>query len=190
MSIPEKEGIKFDIFYGPEPESLKIFRDRLQTELWNFDSDNDKMIFLNANKNKVKKEKETLKCGCGRASCNNDEKFELALFVLQQFTDELNGDYSQTPYDPFSTDEASEINEKLDQILSKFDRMSTEHEVIFEEIEDLRNHITNMNKKTWFQLLKAKLGDIGMNTALAPFIEPIIKDSIGEFQKFLPTIGP
>lgn len=190
MTIPQKEGSQFNIFNGPEPESLEIFRSRLQSKLWNFDSDNDKMIFLKTNEQKIKEKKETEKCGCGRPSCNNNEKFELALFVIQQQINSLNEDYSNTPQDPFSTDEVIEMNEKLDEILSKFDKMSVEHEIIFEEIEDLRSHITTMNKKTWYQLLRAKVGDITTNAALAPLIESVVKDGFNGLQKFLPTLMP
>jgi hypothetical protein len=148
------------------------------------------MVFLKSNEQKVKDQKETEKCSCGRASCTNNEKFELALFVLQQQINGLNDSYYHTPLDPFTTDEVAEMNEKLDRILSKFNKMSVEHEIIFEEIEDLRSHITSMNKKTWYQLLRAKIGDIATNAALAPIIEPVVKDSFTELQKFLPTLIP
>lgn len=53
-----------------------------------------------------------------------------------------------------------ELSSKLDKVLEGLKRNEMGSEIIFNELEELREQITNLNKKNWTQLLKGKLVDL------------------------------
>jgi len=65
-----------------------------------------------------------------------------------------------------SPSENGEMDKKLDLILEKLELLDTGHEVLFEEIEELRDLYGKLNKKNWIELLKGKLLDISISQLL------------------------
>lgn len=58
------------------------------------------------------------------------------------------------------------LNEKIDDILSQLIKLGYGQEIIFNEIEELRNLQTKLSKKSWAQLLKGKLVDLILSELL------------------------
>lgn len=60
-----------------------------------------------------------------------------------------------------------EINSRVDEIIEKLTKLGYGQEIIFDEIEELKELYTTLNKKNWGQVVKGKLVDL----ALAKLIE-------------------
>ncbi|MNR37266.1 hypothetical protein D3C85_1552710 [compost metagenome] len=64
-------------------------------------------------------------------------------------------------------DSSTAINASIDEILSKLATLGYGQEIIFNEIEELKELYTKMSKKTFGQVVKGKLVDL----ALAKLVE-------------------
>lgn len=54
------------------------------------------------------------------------------------------------------------LNDKLDEMLLRLKKLGFGQEIIFEEIEEMREQIGKLSKKNWSQLLKGKLMDLAV----------------------------
>lgn len=54
-----------------------------------------------------------------------------------------------------------EMNRKVDEILLRFQKLDFGQEILYEELEELKELYATLNKKTWGQVLKGKLIDLG-----------------------------
>ena len=70
------------------------------------------------------------------------------------------------------------LDDKLDEILLRLKILGYGQEIIFSEIEEMRKYQTKMAKKSWSQLLKGKLFDMGVE-------EVIIKETAFMIYEFL-----
>ncbi|WP_109852846.1 hypothetical protein [Aquimarina sp. AU58] len=68
-------------------------------------------------------------------------------------------------YDSIS-DNKEDINRKLDEIIKELQKLGFGQQIIFEEIEELRDLYSNLNKKNWGQLVKGKLLDLVLNQVI------------------------
>lgn len=59
------------------------------------------------------------------------------------------------------------LNSKIDKIIEKLNELGFGQEVIFNELEELRNLQTKLPKKTWGQLLKGKLLDLALSEIIS-----------------------
>jgi hypothetical protein len=85
--------------------------------------------------------------------------------------------------DYFSKKEITEFSEKLDNLL---DDIRLGQEVIFEEIQDLKEQLKNLKKKNWAELLKGKLFDLTLTKVISiETFSMIIKTITGEDLKSL-----
>lgn len=85
--------------------------------------------------------------------------------------------------DFFSKKEVLEFSDKLDELLNDI-RLG--QEIIFDEIQDLKEQLKNQKKKNWGELLKGKLVDLTLNGLISPdTFSWIVKSIIGEDLKFL-----
>lgn len=64
-------------------------------------------------------------------------------------------------YNDISSDKKI-IDEKVDEILETLKRLGFGQEIIFDEIEELKELYTKLNKKNWGQVLKGKLVDLSL----------------------------
>ena len=60
-------------------------------------------------------------------------------------------------------DSSSEINEKIDEIFKHLQKLGLGQEIIYEELEELKELYSKLNKKNWGQVLKGKLIDLGLS---------------------------
>ena len=56
-----------------------------------------------------------------------------------------------------------EIYKKIDEIIFNLQKLGFGQQIIFDEIEELKELYTKVNKKTWGQVLKGKLIDLGLS---------------------------
>jgi hypothetical protein len=137
----------------------------LTSKIYNFNRDRDKLDFLKIIRELAIKDKEEHMKSCN--GCGYDKARDIAVFAVDQEVDDINRFYTYEPKskDKFSVSEESELHNKLNDILTKLDKQGFGQQIIFEEIEDLKNHF-NLGKKNWFQLLKGKVVDLTLKKVL------------------------
>ncbi len=172
MNIVEKEANNFieDLYNNGEVNSLGKLKSQLTSKLFDFNRDRDKLDFLKI----LRQETNT----------QFPEERDLGLFVIDQEIDGINKYYSfePKPDDVFSTEEESKLHSKLNEIIDQLNKQGLGQEIIFEEIESLKNHF-NLGKKTWFQLLKGKLIDLTIKEVLNKTIVAAIYDNLSDVYK-------
>ena len=180
MNIVEKEAIKFheDDFFDNGTE-LEILKSTLDSKLYNFNRDRDKLDFLKILRKKTVIDKEEHMKTC--SGCGYGEEKEIGIFVIDQEIDYINRFYNYEPKqeDEFTTEEESTLHNKLNDILDKLKEQGFGQQIIFEEIEELKNHF-NLGKKTWFQLLKGKVVDLTLKKVLNKTIVQEIYNTLSE----------
>jgi len=55
-----------------------------------------------------------------------------------------------------------ELNQKIDEIIDTLKQQNLGQEVLFEELQELKELYSKLNKKNWGQILKGKLVDLGL----------------------------
>lgn len=70
-------------------------------------------------------------------------------------------DYSTIP------DDQHELNNRINEIFERLEQLGVGQQVIFEEIEDLRNLYPKLTKKNWGELLKGKVIDLGLSKVIS-----------------------
>jgi ribosomal protein L11 methylase PrmA len=99
------------------------------------------------------------------------------LFSL--YANSLGADVMSFDNDEFSVEQESELHNKLNNILKKLNEQGFGQQIIFDEIEDLKNHF-NLGKKNWFQLLKGKVVDLTFKKILNKTIVQEIYNQLSE----------
>jgi len=191
MNIVEKEAeIFYDKLYRIGKEiNLENLKAHITDRLSNFNRDRDQLDFLKILFQKNIKDKEEHAKTC--TGCPYDEKREIGSFAINQEIDRINRSYIYEVNidDEFSVEQDSELHNKLNNILEKLERQGIGQEIIYEEIEDLKNHF-NLGKKNWFQLLKGKLIDMTIKKVLDKTIVQEIYSELSEgFEQVVKMIG-
>jgi len=57
---------------------------------------------------------------------------------------------------------SKDMNNKIDAVIAMLQKQNLGQEVIFNELQEMKEHYLNLNKKDWGQLLKGKLVDLGI----------------------------
>ncbi|MFY7742320.1 MAG: hypothetical protein ACOVQR_06720 [Flavobacterium sp.] len=191
MNIVEKQAIDFyeyDFLRGVN--TLENIKSKLDSKLYNFNRDRDKLDFLKTLKNTSLEDiKDHISKGC--TGCGYDEERNLAIFAIDQEIDSINQYYYFDPKsdEKFSSSEESILHSKLNDIIEKLEKQGFGQQIIFEEIEELKNHF-NLGKKTWFQLLKGKLIDLTIESALEKTVVQEIYNNLSEgYEHFTKMIG-
>ncbi len=169
MNIIEKEAKEFyeDGFLNfIIKKDLENIKSALTSKLYNFNRDRDKLDFLKILRVKAINDKEKHIKNC-TAGCGYEKARDIAVFAIDQEVDDINRFYIYEPKteDKFSTEQESNLHNRLNDILEKLEIQGFGQQVIFEEIEDLKNHFT-LGKKNWFQLLKGKVIDLTLKKVL------------------------
>jgi len=81
---------------------------------------------------------------------------ELIIWYLEESTSYNSKDY-------FSKNEVELFKEKLDEITEMLYSIKDGQEIIFGEIEDLREQLLNAKKKNWTEMFKGKFYDFVFN---------------------------
>ncbi len=182
MNIIEKEAEEFyenNFLNSGINENLENIKSSLTLKLYNFNRDRDKLDFLKILRIKAIIDKEEHMKTCN--NCGYEKARDLAVFAIDQEVDEINQFFSYKPKmeDEFSNEEESKLHTKLNKILEGLEKQGYGQQVIFEEIEDLKNHF-NLGKKNWFQLLKGKVVDLTLKKILNKTIVQEIYNQLSE----------
>lgn len=191
MNIVEKEAKEFyryDFLNGVN--SLENLKSKIDSKLYNFNRDRDKLDFLKILKVSSSEDiEEHMSRGC--RGCGYEEPRNLAIFAIEQEIESINKYYYFEPKsdDTFSSNEESSLHSKLNVILEKLEKQGFGQQIIFEEIEELKNHF-NLGKKTWFQLLKGKLIELTFESVLEKTVVVEIYSNLSEgYEHFTKMIG-
>ena len=113
--------------------------------------------------------------------CSFEKERKTAIFVIEQEIESINRFYTFEPKsdDVFLSDEESKLHGKLNDIIESLEKQSFGQQIIFEEIEELKNHF-NLGKKTWFQLLKGKLIEMTIESVLEKTVAQEIYNNLSE----------
>ncbi|RRQ47904.1 hypothetical protein DZC72_16255 [Maribacter algicola] len=182
MNIIEKEAEEFyeyGFLNSGIHQDLENIKSSLTSKLYNFNRDRDKLDFLKIVRVKAINDKEEHMKSC--TGCGYDEARDIAVFAIDQEIDDINRFYTYEPKeeDEFNVEEESELHKKLNDILEKLEKQGFGQQIIFEEIEDLKNHF-NLGKKNWFQLLKGKVVDLTLKKVLDKTIVQEIYNQLSE----------
>ncbi len=182
MNIIEKEAEEFyeyGFLNSGIHKDLENIKSTLTSKLYNFNRDRNKLDFLKILRVKAIKDKEEHMKSC--SGCGYDEARDIAVFAIDQEVDDINQFYTYEPKtdDQFSNEEESELHNKLNDILDKLEKQGFGQQIIFEEIEDLKNHF-NLGKKNWFQLLKGKVIDLTLKRVLDKTVVKEIYNQLSE----------
>ncbi len=183
MTIPESQAIEFseDFYNASRPNTLENLKDRLDSKLYLFRKDKDRLDFLKLLVNEINKDIEEHESDCTRKGCQYREEREPGIFLIQQEIDEINDRFEFEPQkeDSFSVEDEISLHNKLNRILEQLNRQDAGQEVLFEEIESLKNHF-NLGKKTLFQLLKGKLVDVTIEKGIEIAFVQQIYDTLAD----------
>lgn len=182
MNIVEMEATRFfSILYdNGRRNTLENLKSQITTRLYDFNRDRDKLDFLKILRQKSVDDRDEHLKTC-RKNCGYEEERNIAIFAIDQEIDDINRFYSYEPKqeDVFSPEQESELHNKLNDILEGLEKQGVGQEVLFEEIEDLKNHF-NLGKKNWFQLLKGKVVDMTIKKVLDKTIVQEIYNQLSE----------
>lgn len=191
MNIIEQEAKKFfesGFISKKIRNDLTTIKSSLESKLYDFNRQRDKLDFLKILRLEAINDKEQHMKTC--SGCGYDKTIDLSLFIIDQEVEDINNSYSFTPQDndKFSIEEESELHEKLNTIIDKLEKQGIGQKIIFEEIEDLKNHF-NLGKKNWFQLLKGKVVDLTIKKVLnKTIVEAIYNDLSYGFEEAMKFI--
>lgn len=187
MNIVEKEAIAFHrhgFLNNGKVNNLSNLKSTLSYKLYDFNKDKDKLDFLKILNLKCKEDIEKHMKSC--TGCDFEQESNTAIFAIQQEIDIINEFYTFTPpnNEIFTSNEESKLHGKLNEILEKLEKQGFGQQIIFEEIEELKNHF-NLGKKTWFQLLKGKLIEVTVDSVIEKTFAQEIYSNLSEgFEHF------
>ncbi len=61
---------------------------------------------------------------------------------------------------------SDELNKKIDFIIEELNKNNLGHEILFDELQELKDLYGKLNKKNWGELLKGKLIDLGLSQVI------------------------
>jgi hypothetical protein len=114
-------------------------------------------------------------------------KDDFNTFLFKPFIKLLNWYISESQSynskDYFSKNEINEFSDKIDELLNN---VRLGQEVIFVELQDLKEQLKNIKKKNWVEILKGKLFDLTLNKVIEiETFSMMFKAIVGEDINFL-----
>jgi hypothetical protein len=182
-----------DFVHSIQPQfSIQLAKRKLDDKIYNnYSSDRNRFHFLTTLRREVKQDLLDHKAKCKNPDCSYEKGSDVALFVIDQELESLESYFSpETAADGgFTSGEKVDMNSKLDEILEKLSVHDAAHQVIFEEIEDLKSHM-DLDRKSFSQLVKGKLWDLafekGVELVVVQMLWNTIRESLKAGQFFLP----
>lgn len=163
MDIVEKEAVRFSkpFLKTTTVNNLKNFKERLDTKLYEFTGLKNKRRFLTILRKIVLDEKNEFERKYSSDSHLVNDR-EIALFAIDEQIEYHQSDIEESDItDPFSPAEQSEQYQKINEVLDKLEKLGLGQEIIFAEIEELKDHM-NLGKKNWVQLLAGKMFEVSL----------------------------
>lgn len=182
MNIVEEEAKKFynrGFINNGKINNLENLKSTLVSKLYNFNRERDKLDFLKILKvtcsNDIKKHMKNCN-GCGY-----DEERKIAIFAIDQEIDDINKYYvfESKKEEEFTIEEETKLHNKLNKIIDDLEKQHFGQQIIFDEIEELKNHF-NLGKKNWFQLVKGKFFDLTVEKVVEKVVIVEMFESLSE----------
>jgi len=180
-----------DLFLTDYILDMEILKQRLETKLSVFRRNKDKLDFLKIliteTRNNIIEHERT----CTNPNCGYEKDKNLGIFLMQQEIDYINETYIFIPKsdDQFTVEEETSLHCKLNEILDRLNKQGLGQEILFDEIESLKNHF-NLGKKTWLQLAYGKMisvtGEKMIEESISKEIIYQIKDIFNDSIKLIP----
>lgn len=179
MNIVEKEAIRFKTKFFQVSKTLESAKDSLNNKIIVFNRDKDKLNFLSVLRNELYDQKIDHEKTCTTSNCGTSKNLDISLFVIDQEIDDLSKFYepSISSEDEFSTDLRIEIHSRINEVLNKLEKLELGQEIIFNEIDEMKE-LFNLGKKKWLQLLKGKLLELGLTYTVEKSILDTIYNSL------------
>lgn len=186
MDFIIKQAYKFaeeTLMYGPGQYERIINETR--THVANIDNHLDKIKFLNTvlEYNSTSQENHSRECLNRDGDCDKDFGYESISYYLTQ---ELNKLGVQINSDAFTTEEKKQNESKLDEILIQIELLKTGQQVLFAEIDELRN-LYFLGKKNWYQLLIGKTTEMVASGIISLTVSEKIVESLNHLPALLPN---
>jgi len=193
MNIIEKQAEEFaDYLYNAgDNNRLEDIESRLSDKLYYLKRDRDKLDFLKILRNHTLNEKIDHEKDCATKNCGFSRARDTGIFLIDQEVDEIKEYYTFSPKkeEEFNSEEESQLHSKLNEIIDKLEKQGYGQEILFQEIEDLKNHF-DLGKRNWFQLLKGKLFDLGVEKILEhDKIKELFQEISSQFQDYSKMIN-
>lgn len=179
-SVIENDAKLFTRRLVQKSGSLKMAKDFLDEKLVNYTTEKNKFDFLTSLRRSIQQELVEHKKTCTQADCQYDKGSELGYFVIDQELQFLSKYFEPSNHEEqFTADEKVAMNAKLDEVLEKLNTQSMGQEIIFNEINELREHLS-LDKKNWSQLLKGKLYDLAVDKGVDLVVVQLIYNTIAQ----------
>jgi len=194
--IIEKEALNYHsrMFLTKKAPSITNFNRDINSQLYAISREQDKIVFLNKLKRLVSEELEKHRKDCKNpGKCAEEEEKGFALFAIDQLlvkgAKESHYEPEQTS-DEFTADDITNLNIKMDTIIAMLKELGVQHDEIYDEINDLRNH-TNLGKKNWWCLFKGKMIEWAGSGVSGIVLQRIAEETgvIESFEKALHAIS-
>lgn len=85
--------------------------------------------------------------------------------------------HTQPNYESISGDKDT-IDSKIDELMKKLEKLGFGQQIIFDELEELRDLYSTLDKKNWGQLVKGKIVDLGLSQVISVDVMKIIYEHI------------
>lgn len=145
------------------------FRGKLERRLRLHDKAEDQFIFLKRLETKVDEEKAEHLQKC--TFTGDKEKCPETLFYsgLKYFTQQVLNKVSKNNLSSeyFTVQEKAQQTSKIDEVLAKLNELQLGQEIIYNDIEELKN-LPNLKKKNFNEVVKGKIVDWGLKKVLDP----------------------
>jgi hypothetical protein len=167
MDIVIKEANDFWQNKGYMTEIWKDFASDLHTELYKFQKEKHKVIYIKTLIDLSKEEYEIHKKNCSMEICREDEKFKKEQFFLNQELDKFSEIDNE---DEIDYSQRISLDKKIDIILDELEKMKIDNATIQKGqliiIEAMTGEFDEMKllyylgKKTWRQVFFGKVGEM------------------------------
>ncbi len=175
--LEKKARTMVDRYFGHGIGDHKKILEKVDDDLYNVDSDTDKLAYLTvvleAND---KTYQEHLKDCTNLESCPTNAKHEDINYFLQQELRRIGVTISD---DSFTREEKETLTDYLDKIVSDLEALKTGQQIIYddlkEEVEELKKWFL-VGKKNWRQMAVGKIGEMVAGGIISAGVsEPILE---------------
>jgi hypothetical protein len=183
MTIPESQAKIFaeEYYNAGDTNTIERLKGRLDSKLYLFNKDKDKLDFMKVLIQEIHLDIEDHEKRCTRKDCEYRELRAEGLFLIEQEIDAINEYFEFVPKkdDAFSTDDEISLHNKLNDIIEHLKKQDLGQEILFEEIESLKNHFS-LGKKTWFQLARVKMFDVAVEKGIEMVVVQQVIDALAD----------
>ncbi len=143
-------------------DTLEFLKDSLETKLYTYNRDIEKKFFLRLKRDSVEEAAHSHKIKCTTPNCPKDDAYKDKIFIIDQAIEEINKYYEfEAPESEYLTAKEETIvhttlNELKIKLNELFDFTSESQEVLFNELDDIKQHL-NLGRKNILALMKGKL---------------------------------